>query len=374
MKIEKIICQVLRVPAVEKKTASSQDVVLVRVQSDTGLEGIGEADASPEVVKAIVDAPFSHNIACGLREILLGENPLETERLWQQMYLRTQYFGRSSVTIAAMSAVDMALWDLKGKHFGEPIHRLLGGKQHERIKAYASILFGRDGRQTEEIGRRWINAGYQAVKFGWEPMGQSEALDLELVRGARAGVGDGATLLIDAGCVWDARTALQRAHAFAEFKIGWLEEPLRPSDVDGYVWLRDRSPVPIAAGEAECGRESFRPLVDRHALDVYQVDLSRCGFTDGAYLRARVEEIGARLCNHCYTSPVTVAASLHWLATCRDAFLFEDCVDDSPMRHQLTHERFQAENGWITVPDRPGLGLTLNEEFISKYLVAESGK
>jgi len=374
MKIEKIICQVLRVPSVEKKTASSQDVVLVRVRSDTGLEGIGEADASPEVVKAIVDAPFSHNIACGLREILLGENPLETERLWQKMYRRTQYFGRSSVTIAAMSAVDMALWDLKGKHFGEPIHRLLGGKQHERIKAYASILFGRDGRQTEEIGRRWVKAGYQAVKFGWEPMGQSEALDLELVRGARAGVGDDATLLIDAGCVWDARTALQRAHTFAEFKIGWLEEPLRPGDVEGYVWLRDRSPVPIAAGEAECGRESFRPLIDRHALDVYQIDLSRCGFTDGAYLRARVEEIGARLCNHCYTSPVTVAASLHWLATCRDAFLFEDCVDDSPMRHQLTHEKFQAENGLITVPDRPGLGLTLNEEFISKYLVAESGR
>jgi L-alanine-DL-glutamate epimerase-like enolase superfamily enzyme len=374
MKIDNVLCQVLRVRAVEKKTASSQDVVLVRVRSNDGLEGIGEADASPEVVKAIVDAPFSHNIACGLREILLGENPLEAERLWQKMYRRTQYFGRSSVTIAAMSAVDMALWDLKGKHFGEPIHRLLGGKQHERIKAYASILFGRDGQQTEEIGRRWVKAGYQAVKFGWEPMGQNETLDLELVRGARAGIGENATLLIDAGCVWDARTALQRAHAFAQFNIGWLEEPLRPSDVEGYAWLRDRSPVPIAAGEAECGRESFRPLIDRHALDVYQVDLSRCGFTDGAYIRSRVEEIGARLCNHCYTSPVTVAASLHWLATCRDAFLFEDCVEDSPMRHQLTHEKVQAENGWITVPERPGLGVTLNEEFIAKHLVAESGR
>src|SRR6266481_2813187 len=215
MKIDKIICQVLRVQSVEKKTASSQDVVLVRVRTDTGLEGIGEADASPEVVKAIVDAPFSHNIACGLREILLGQNPLEIERLWQMMYRRTQYFGRSSVTIAAMSAVDMALWDLKGKHFGEPIHRLLGGKQHERIKAYASILFGRDGKETSDIARRWREAGYQAVKCGWEPMGQNEALDIELVRGARQGLGEG-TLLIDAGCVWDARTALRRAHAFAE--------------------------------------------------------------------------------------------------------------------------------------------------------------
>jgi len=205
-------------------------------------------------------------------------------------------------------------------------------------------------------------------------MGQSEALDIELVRGARAGVGDGVTLLIDAGCVWDARTALRRAHAFAESGIEWLEEPLRPGDVDGYIWLRDRSPVPIAAGEQECGRESFRPLIDRHALDVYQVDISRNGFTDAAYIRSRVEEIGARLCNHCYTSPITVAASLHWLATCRDAFIFEDCVDDSPMRHELTHEKLQAKDGWITVPDGPGLGINLNEKFVKKYLIAESGR
>src|SRR5213079_3427749 len=176
-----------------------------------GLEGIGEADASPEVIKAIIDAPFSHNIACGLRKLLIGENPLETERVSQKMYRCTMYFGRSSVTICAMGAIDMALWDLKGKYFNQPIHRLLGGKQHDRIKAYASILFGRDGKQTREIGQRWINAGYQAVKFGWEPMGQCETLDLELVRGAREGIGEDNTLLIDAGCVWDARTALRRA-------------------------------------------------------------------------------------------------------------------------------------------------------------------
>lgn len=373
MKIVEVICQILRIPQVVAKTASSQDAVIVRVRTENGLEGVGEADSSPEVVKAIVDAPFSHNIACGLRQILIGQNALESERLWQEMLRRTMYFGRSSVTITAMAAVDMALWDLKGKHFGEPIHRLLGGKRHNRIQAYASILFGRNGQETRDIGRRWIDSGYRAVKFGWEPMGQSAAVDSDLVRGAREGLGEG-TVLVDAGCVWDARTALDRARAFADFGIGWLEEPLSPDDVEGYRWLRDRSPVSIAAGEEECGRAAFRPLIEARALDVYQVDLSRNGFTDAAYIRGRVEEIGARLCNHCYTSPLTVAASLHWLSTCRDAFLFEDCVEDSPLRHELTHEKVQAEDGWITVPDRPGLGVTLDEDFVAAHLVCESGR
>ncbi|MCZ2343068.1 MAG: mandelate racemase/muconate lactonizing enzyme family protein [Bacteroidales bacterium] len=372
MKITEIVCQVIRIPNVQAKTASSQDSVLVRVRTDTGLEGIGEADSSPEMVKAVIDAPFSHNIASGLRHILIGENPLETDRLWQTMYRKTLYAGRRSVPITAMAAVDMALWDIKGKHFGQPIHRLLGGKHHNRVAAYASILFGKNGQETSQIGQRWREAGYRAVKFGWEPMGQNEDLDIDLVRGARDGVGTDGSVLIDAGCVWDARTALQRACAFEPFKIGWLEEPLHPDDYEGYRWLRDRSPVPIAGGEEECGRQSFRPLIDGRCLDVYQIDLSRNGFTDALYIRQRVEEIGARLCNHCYTSPVTVAASIHWLSTCRDAFLFEDCVEDSPLRHELTQERVQAVDGWMPVPERPGLGVTLNEDFVQHHLIAES--
>src|SRR5690242_13631263 len=128
MKIEQLRCQILRVQQVAAKTASCQDVVLVRILTSDGIEGIGEADSSPEVVKAIIDAPFSHNIACGLRELLIGENPLDTDRLWQKMYRRTMYFGRKAVGITAMAAVDMALWDLQGKHFGAPIWRLLGGR------------------------------------------------------------------------------------------------------------------------------------------------------------------------------------------------------------------------------------------------------
>ncbi len=197
---------------------------------------------------------------------------------------------------------------------------------------------------------------------------------MELVRGAREGFGEEGALLVDAGCVWDARTALQRAIRFQEFRIGWLEEPLQQDDLDGYVWLRDRSPVPIAAGEGECGRGAFRPWIDRRALDVYQVDLARNGFTDARYIRERVEENGGRLCNHCYKTPISVAACLHWLSTHKAAFLFEDCVEDSPLRHELTQEPMIAVNGTMTVPDGPGLGITLNEDFVQAHLVSESGR
>src|SRR6266702_820002 len=128
MKITEVVCQILRIRNVQAKTASSNDSVLVRIRSDDGLEGVGEADSSPEVVKAIVDAPFSHNIACGLRQLLIGENPLDNERLWQKMYRKTMYFGRTAVGITAMAAVDIALWELKGKAFGQPIQRRLAGR------------------------------------------------------------------------------------------------------------------------------------------------------------------------------------------------------------------------------------------------------
>lgn len=374
MKISQIICQILRINSMEQKTAGTQDTLLLRVRTECGLEGIGEADASPEVIKAIVDAPYSHNIACGLRELLIGMDPLEHDLIREKLYRRTMYFGRRAVGIVAMAGIDMALWDLKGKFFNQPIHRLLGGKRHETIPAYASILFGRDGAETKDIAERWRAAGYKAIKFGWEPMGQSEALDMELVRGARDGFGADNTLLIDAGCVWDARTALQRANRFQEYNIGWLEEPLAQDDIDGYVWLRDRSPVPIAAGEGECGRGAFRSWIDRRALDIYQVDLARNGFTDSLYIKDRVEEAGGRLCNHCYKTPVSVAACLQWLCTHKDAFLFEDCVEDSPLRHELTLEPMIAVDGVMTVPDRPGLGVTLNEDFVQAHLISESGR
>ncbi|NRA38975.1 MAG: mandelate racemase/muconate lactonizing enzyme family protein, partial [Planctomycetes bacterium] len=139
--------------------------------------------------------------------------------------------------------------------------------------------------------------------------------------------------------------------------------------IDGYCWLRDRSPVPIAGGEGECGRTAFAPWLDRHALDVYQVDLARCGFTDAMHIGKRVQDIHAQMVNHCYKTPISVAACLHWLCTFKEAFLFEDCVEDSPLRHELAEETYAAHDGWIVPPDKPGLGITLNEDLIEKYKI-----
>ena len=127
---------------------------------------------------------------------------------------------------------------------------------------------------------------------------------------------------MDAGCVWDAATALKRAEKFTAYNIGWLEEPLSQDDMEGYQWLRERSPVPIAAGEGECGWFAFKPWIENQVLDIYQVDLARNGFTEAKIIGEKVEEKGAKLCNHCYKTPISVAACLHWLSTTDSAFLF----------------------------------------------------
>ena len=359
MKITEVVCQILRIPNVQAKTASSQDSVLVRVRTDTGLEGIGEADSSPEVVKAIIDAPFSHNIACGLRQLLDRREPARTR---------------------AALAEDVPPDDVLRPHGGR--HHRDGGGRHGPVgpegqgtsasrstgcsaassttasAAYASILFGRDGegdaRTSPSGGAR---PGYTAVKFGWEPMGQSEAVDIDLVRGAREGAGrrrhaaDRRRLRVGRPHGAAAGARLRRVpHRLAR---GAAARRTTSTATSGCATARRCRSRPARGSAA--GSRSARSSTGR-CLDVYQVDISRSGFTDAAYIRQRVEEIGARLCNHCYTSPVTVAASLHWLSTCRDAFLFEDCVEDSPLRHELTR-REGAGGGRLdrgARPPRPG--------------------
>ena len=294
MKITAVEVMYLRLPNVRELCDSGQDALIVKVSTDAGITGIGEVDSSPLGVKGVIDGPFSHTTACGLAQVVVGEDPFETEYLWHKMYRANIYGGRRGVGLHAMSGIDIALWDIKGKALGLPIWKLLGGGFHEKIRPYASSLFGATPAETGDRARRFRDRGFTAVKFGWEPMGQNEKTDIALVREARRGLGDDADLMIDAGLVWDAKTAIQRARAFSQYDIFWLEEPLMPDDYNGYGKLCEATEVRIAAGEEESNRASFVQLMDQGKIDIVQVDLTRVGGFTEAMKIASLAQAGCR--------------------------------------------------------------------------------
>jgi L-alanine-DL-glutamate epimerase-like enolase superfamily enzyme len=370
MKITDVEAIYLRQPQVKEQCDSGQDALVVRVTTDAGIVGIGEVDSAPAAVKGAIEGPFSHTTACGLGQLVIGEDPFETEYLWRKMYRGNIYGGRRGVGLHAMSGIDMALWDIKGKALGLPIWKLLGGGFHKKIRPYASSLFGPTPEETGKRARRFRDRGFTAVKFGWDPMGRDEATDVALVREARKGLGDGPDLMIDAGLVWDAKTAIQRARAFSEHKIYWLEEPLGPDDYEGYRRLSEATEVRIAAGEEESNRQSFVDLMDRGRIDVVQVDLTRCGgFTEAMKIASLAADRGLPVVNHGFTTYINVAAALHFLNSIPNSFILEFVAEEeTTLRDEIT-QRIEARDGYLEIPSAPGLGVELNEAALEKYAV-----
>ncbi|MBM3776327.1 MAG: mandelate racemase/muconate lactonizing enzyme family protein [Acidobacteria bacterium] len=371
MKITRVEAIYLRQPEVKLQCDSGQDALVVRVETDAGITGIGEVDSSPLAVKGAIDGPFSHTVACGLGQLVLGEDPFETEKIWYKMYRANVYGGRRGAGLHAMSGIDIALWDIKGKALGLPVWKLLGGGFHKKVRCYASSLFGPTPEKTGELARRYRDQGFTAVKFGWDPMGRDERTDIALVREGRKGLGDAADLLIDAGLVWDAKTALQRADAFSQYNIFWLEEPLRPDDYEGYRKLAEGTHVRIAAGEEESNRLSFIELMDRGRVDVVQVDLTRCGgFTEAMKIAALAWDRGLPVANHGFTTYINVAAALHWLNSIPNALICEFVAEEETnLRESITRQKIRAKDGYLDMPEAPGLGIDLDEEAIQKYRV-----
>jgi len=370
MKITNVEALYLRLPEITDRADGTQDTLIVRVHTAAGIVGIGEVDSAPLVAKAIIEAPMSHFIAQGLAECVIGEDPLEIEVLWEKMYRGSIFFGRGGAAQQAISGIDIALWDIAGKVYQQPVYKLLGGGFNKTLRPYASILFGDTPAETYEIGRRFIDQGFTAVKFGWGPLGQSEAGDLAHIEAARKGVGDEAAFMIDAGLAYDTATAIRRAGQFAEFQPVWFEEALHPDDYEGYTKLAANSPIRIAAGEQDVTLAGFERLLDC-GLDVLQPDVARVG---GLTNMRRIGQLVARrrkLCvNHSYKTGVSIAASLHALAALPNSTWFEYCVEDSPLRQRLTRQRFPiTEAGMITVPEEPGLGVEIDEAILEKYLV-----
>ena len=370
MKITRVEPIHLRLPTVTERCDGSQETLVVKVYTDAGLVGVGEVDSSGHVAKAIIEAPLSHKLCRGLAECVVGQDPFEIERLIHLMYEGSIYFGRQGAVIQAMSGIEIALWDIMGKATARPIYQLLGGAFRRKLRAYASILFGETPGETERIGRELVDAGYRAVKFGWGPMGLSEASDFAHVRAARRGIGNNTELMVDAGLCWDTATAIRRSKQLEQFDLTWLEEPLHPGNLQGYARLSAQSPVRIAAGEEICDLKEFQQMMDVGGIDVVQVDVTRVGGL------ARAKRIGwdsserHRLCvNHSYKTGVNIAASLHFMAALPNSHYFEYCVEQSALRNSLTKQKFTVIDGDISVPEEPGLGVDLDEEIVAKYRV-----
>jgi len=369
MKITNVEALYLRLPVIERRTDSSQDALLVKVSTDAGIVGWGEVDGCPAVAKAVIEAPFSHNLVTGLSDILIGEDPMDVARLWRAMYERTLYYGREGAVIQAMAGVDLALWDVKGKALRQPVHQLLGGAHRDRIRAYASNMFQFTPEATAERARKAVDQGFTAVKFGWEPFGKDAAADVAFLKAIRKAVGDKNDVILDVGLVWDAKTAIRRARLFEPFGLLWIEEPLHPDDLRGYARVAETVDTPIAAGEEECTLAGFTRLMDIGKVDVVQIDMTRCGLTQAMKIAALAQQRGLPCINHNFTTDINTAASLHFLAAIPNAFIMEYCVEPSEISRRLARNPIRIAGGVAEVPREPGLGVEPDPSIIEKYLV-----
>ena len=372
MKITEVEAIILRQPVVDGAIADgSQDDLIVRIHTDEGITGIGEVDSAPEVVKAVFDAPHSHYIATGLRHVLIGQDPLDIEGLWRRMYLGSVYYGRRGAAMHAISGVDIALWDIKGKKLGKPVCDLLGHRKRDRVRPYASLLMPDTEAAVAASVERLLEMGFTAIKFGWGPIGKDEAHDVRLASAAKRAAGD-AEILIDAGFGYgaDAQRAIRVARKLEELGIYWLEEPFEPDEFDAYAELADAVDIRVAAGEEEATRWGFRELIERGHVDVIQPDVTRCGGLSEALRIARAaERDNIPVVPHAWKSGVIKAASLHLNAVLETAYFQEYCVAETPINRLLTRERMPVANGFVDVPGKPGLGIELDPEILARYAV-----
>jgi L-alanine-DL-glutamate epimerase-like enolase superfamily enzyme len=368
MKITAVEPIVLRLPDVDTSRADgTQDAFLLRVHTDAGLVGVGEADTSPYLARTVIDMPSSHSIARGLGELLVGEDPLQIGRLWQRLYDGSSYYGRSGVALHAISAIDLALWDLAGQALGRPVSDLLGGARAPEIRVYASEVMPQTAGEARRIGERAVEAGYGALKLGWGPLGGDLSHDEALIRAAREALGPSRDLMIDGGQAYSVKRATQLLRAVEDVGLYWFEEPFAPDDYDSYRRLSAAVTVRIAAGEADSTIGPFRALVERGHVDVLQPDMARCGgFTVARQIADLARERRVEVVPHCFSTGILVAASLHLASTLERPTYSEFSVADSPLAGGLLAEPFALHEGRLAVPTGPGLGVSLDEALVER--------
>jgi L-alanine-DL-glutamate epimerase-like enolase superfamily enzyme len=373
VKITDVEAVILRQPALNEAIADgSQDDLVIKVYTDEGIVGIGEVDSAPEAVHALVNRQSSHAIAGSLHELLVGEDPREVERLWRKMYRGLIYVGRRGIALHALSGIDIALWDVKGKAEGKPVHELLGGAKRDRVRAYASMLMPETPEETAERVHTLRDQGFTAIKLGWGPLGKDPQHDVKLAAAAKEAAGDG-EILIDAGLGYggDAKTAIDVAVELDRLGIFWLEEPFEPDEYEAYAELADAVEIRVAAGEQDTTVWGFRELIERGHVDLVQPDVTRCGgITEWLRIAELARRHGVETVPHAWKSGIIKAASLHCNAVIPDALFQEYCVADTPINTSLTRERLPIDaDGFVAVPTGPGLGVELDDEVVERYRV-----
>ncbi len=386
MKITRIDCHVLLEPGYDiGATSSAQDDIVVEIHTDEGLTGIGESDINPWIAQACIMAPGTHTMGRGLAQMLIGEDPLAPEALWEKLYVGSAMNGRRGAVIHAMGALDMALHDLRGKALGKPCHELLGGAVRQTVVPYASLQpevssFPAYRRSLVDWALRAKALGFRAAKIEVTPTGpyahkglKASHEDMTAVIGeVRAAVGKDFTLMVDVQYAFpDANTCLRAIRPWVDFDLFFVETPLPSDDLDGYARLSVEQPIPIAAGEWLATRHEFADLIGRGKISVVQPDVGRVGgFTEAKRVCTLAEQRGLTIVPHLWKTGISIAAAAHLAATTPNCAFIEFLPDElceSSLRRELVSNELQMVNGEIPIPRRPGLGIDINRDALEAF-------
>jgi L-alanine-DL-glutamate epimerase-like enolase superfamily enzyme len=384
MKIVKIECLELRASQANAADCDGAvDCAVIRVTADNGVYGLGETDAPPNVIAALLETPSAHIWSLSIRDLLIGENPLEVERLWEKVYEGTIYHARRGLGIMLLSAIDNALHDLRGKLLGLPACQLLGGAVREQITPYLTLFPSMpQGRSWPEMKKACIAlmeqaaaAGYRAVKMEmlfYELLSDREMVNF--IHECRKIVGEEREFMIDVGYRWkNWNDALWVLRSVEDAKLLFVETPLHSDDLDGLAHLADGTATPVAAGEFLQTRHEFHELMERGHCDVIQPDLGRVGGLTEAMRCARMAaERGIRCIPHAWKTGLTVAATWHFAAAvpnCSHTEFFHHDFFPSFLRSKLAGPDPELSNGQWALPEKPGLGVDLDEAIVKQCLV-----
>lgn len=381
MKITNVEAFILEGPQLYKAPDGSEEAVgvrhclLIKVSTDEDIVGWSDVETAAHVGAAAVTAPASGmEMLDGIKSIAVGEDPFEVERLWDKIYRGTVYFGRRGAAIQALSGFDVACHDIIGKATGKPIYKILGGAYRLRVRAYASTLFRPTPDDIRKACDYYLGRGFTAIKFGWGVFGQERKRDIALVEAAREAVGPDVELLVDAGWAVNrsAFDATELLRQLEPYNIFWFEDFLHPECYDGYAKVKEAGvKTRLAAGEQEATAWGFHELITRGKIDVAQPDISRCGgLSQIRKIMWEVEKAGIDLAPHAWLTDLLTAASLHVNACLPRSLFREYNVSNNPMLRDIIVNPVQLEaDGYMTVPQGPGLGIEINEEAVRKFCV-----